>query len=118
MKYIFYILFILSLQTGCSNKKSLEQGSAASEKFQEFYIRFNKDTVFQKSRIRCTIPGKVNFDIPNLDNTIYKVKTNYEEDMVTEKVTYKPDTSYFVKYNFKLENGKWFLVSYLDTWDD
>ncbi len=88
------------------------------ESFKDFYQKFNQDKAFQKLRIKCEIGGYFKFDIPNLDKSIFEVKTSFERGKVTEIISYKNDTSYYVKYVFKLENRKWYLVSYVDSWGD
>lgn len=92
--------------------------SIKQEDFKEFYIKFNQDPVFQNSRISDESSRSLNghLDVFHLDSSVFTVVTKREGNAIRERIINKSDTTYFIEYLFKVKNGKWFVMEYLDSY--
>jgi len=112
------IAFGAALMLACGGKKAKNlSGREAGEDFTIFLRRFNDDTLFQKTRVKYNFKQKVDLRISKIDTTQFKVQTT-EGDSAVVTVTYKKNTAYWVKFVFKIDDRKWFLVNYLDSYRD
>jgi hypothetical protein len=117
MKNLPILFCVLFAAYACDYKKKAEQSSQDNEDFKLFLTRFDRDSLFQKSRVRFSFKTKVDLRISKIDTALFNVQT-INQDSVTVIVTYKKDASYWIKLIFKTEEGKWFLVNYLDSYND
>jgi hypothetical protein len=118
MKLLVFVIVVGTFLFQCGNKKVGENGSIKDEDYKTFIRHFNKDTLFQKSRVKFKSKNKFIVTIINIDTTLFRITTVTDNLIVTESVTYKKDTSYWIKFIFKKEEGKWYCVDYLDSYDD
>jgi hypothetical protein len=112
--------------------------STQGENLEEFYIRFNRDKQFQRSRIKYPLNGKffdgtvrdsgnidyvwqesdsLDYNVLSLDTTVYKRERLEQSDSsLTEKI-FIPNSGFKIEANFKRINGQWFLIyfSYIDS---
>ena len=112
----FLVLLII---TFCFITASVAQ---QNENFNTFYEKFHKDTLFQDSRIKLTLPlAKDYFHKKEKANEMidseFIVETKRTATEYTEKI-YIQDSGFFIELRFKIINEKWFLVYYLDSTED
>jgi len=117
MKNISILCCLLFTAYACDYKKKVENNSQNNEDFKLFLAQFDRDSLFQKSRVKFNFKNKVDLRVSKIDTALFNVQT-ISQDSVTVVVTYKKDTSYWIKLIFKTEDGKWFLTNYLDSYDD
>lgn len=93
-----------------------------NEDFNTFYEKFHKDTLFQDTRITKSVPlSNGNFHNKQKANEMsdseFIVETKRTATEYTEKI-YIQDSGFLIELKFKVINGKWFLVYYLDYTED
>jgi hypothetical protein len=125
------IIFIIStLIISCkspsvtSNQES--ESKSSIENFDEFYIKFHSDSVFQMSRIVFPLEGisvdgfeqqewtRENWEILktsvyDIDTAEYKWSVNKTAKEFVEKIWIE-DSGFSLEYRYKIIKGKWFLV--------
>ena len=102
-----------------SNKSDFSENQAdGDEDFDAFYTKFISDTLFQNLRFAPSLPTNGHLDTKHLDTALFKLETIKSEQSVSERIIYKQDTSYYIHYVFKKDKGKWYVVSYKDTYGD
>jgi len=105
-----------------------------TEEFNEFYLRFNQDLEFQKSRIEYPLEGEyVNGEIDvtkgieytwtkkdslvlntlEIDTTLYTKERLFKVEEVVEQI-FIENSGFQVKLVFRRIEGKWYLVFYSD----
>jgi hypothetical protein len=135
---VFFALLVLS--TGCKSPKNVVANSTPQEKnanhkqdienFDEFYHKFHTDSVFQMSRIRFPLEGKMIDGQDEIawtkENWIVMRTKIYDIDHNQYKTSFKKtETTFFQKfwlensglsadYRFELIGKKWYLVYALD----
>jgi hypothetical protein len=125
-----YVLIIGLLMTSCSSQNDKD---IAVEKWEEFYYKFHKDSLFQLSRIADEFEG-INFEegevqdinkenwtmlkntIFEVDTTKYKIEFNKTDSLVTTRV-YLEGTGIDIRSAFKLMNKKWYIVSHINNFN-
>jgi hypothetical protein len=142
---LFLVFFLmLSLLSGCKGTKNTTRNSNSNqetktntktvqksvENFDEFYHKFHTDSVFQKSRIKFPLQGKMINGQEEInwtkDNWMIMKTRIFDIDTVTYKISHeKTETSFYQKfwledsgqsaeYRFELIGNKWYLVYALD----
>jgi len=104
-----------------------------AENFDNFYQRFHKDSLFQISRVKFPLKGQqvrmtgasnwkkenwlmIKAKAGEIDRTLYNVKTLKKDDSYFEGI-YCKNCVFTFEMEYKLINGKWFLV-YLKEKDE
>lgn len=140
------LIFLLILFFGCG-KGQKQPNNLLSENFDEFYKKFYSDSLFQMSRINFPLASDVvnssssdivdstvrvwnrenwvilrntyfkeNDSIANINGEIYKRKIVNNKTQVIESI-YIENSGFFIKMNFSLQNGKWHLIDYIESFD-
>lgn len=106
--------------------------SDSVEKFDAFFERFKRDSVFQLSRIQFPLKNTLNSDDEKEIKTIDKKEWNYTNFMNIKKLILSKtsisrsrvsvmlqieDTGVNVTYNFDRKEGLWTLTSIIDESD-
>ena len=126
--FVQAILIILCcfLLTNCRSARSLKY----EESFEVFYQKFHQDSLFQNSRLQLPMQGVVIEgksiskwgDRPwvmhkagkgDLDPNIFRVEQERVGHRLIERI-YEPGSVLYNERHFELNNGKWFLVYYLN----
>lgn len=131
MWYKLHILLVFMATTTFAQQ-------AGVERFDVFYQRFHKDSLFQLSRVKFPLPG-VNTEVDHVwkqkygadpvnyhwtkqdwpmhrlltDTVTYKIRRRKEKGMLVEDI-YIPDSDFLFTRKFRLLDGKWFLVYMLE----
>lgn len=107
-----------------SNKVAVK--NYRGENFDKFYTKFHKDSLFQLSRVKFPLKGSqvnahgttnwskekwlmIKAKASEVDKKLYNVKTSFKGDSYFEGV-YCKDCPFTFEMEYKLVNGKWFLV--------
>ena len=108
---------LLCLMFGqCDNKKTQDQ-SFAKEDFESFISHFDRDSIFRNSRVRYSFDKPVDLTLSHIDTSQFKI-TKIVNDSAIVKTTYLKDSTYWIKFIFKTEDGNWYLMNYLDSYSD
>lgn len=117
----FNIVFIIIFFISCNTQITV------NETFAEFDRRFHSDSLFQMSRIKFPLKGKLvdGFDkkdwsaknwsmikslvTVNTKGKDYKKQTHFSDALVTEKIWIE-NSGFSFERHFKKVNGEWFLV--------
>jgi len=129
---IFFVyIFLLS---SCNNDEMIEHkiqiNEFNNENFENFYIKFNQDSIFQINRIKFPLkvniidgnynPNEVNenthwerkdWRFLNLKSSHFKIKI-LKTDFIIKHSVYLENSGFEVYREFKIEKGKWFLTYY------
>lgn len=114
---IFSIVSLLVLLNQCKTENKQRDVKNGDETFQAFFSRFDKDTIFQKSRIRYNFKEKIDLSISKVDTSLFRISI-LNRDSVIVKTTYRKDTTYWIKFTFKKDNGRWYFCNYVDSYND
>lgn len=137
IRYLIFSLFVVAT-LGCeqseSHKLVKSQQAQAGESFTSFFTKFNRDSIFQKSRI--VFPFKLIQSEDESDTTIYITRSNWQyvdfsfpndrKNIITqEKVNDNEmkvllqveDTGIYVEHLFQTKQGRWWLVYVKDGSD-
>lgn len=109
---------LLSLMCqNCSEKRTSAEVLNEDESYEIFSSRFDKDSIFQKSRMKYHFDRKVDLSVSHIDTSQFKIATIYGDSVII-KTTYRKDTTYWIEFIFKRAEGKWYFVNYIDSYDD
>ena len=97
--------------------KSTDLETTEQENYETFISRFNKDTVFQKDRAKYKFEKYYNLSLSRIDTSEFEISTR-KSDNVVVRITNLKDTTYWVEYKFKKDKGNWYLIDYVDTYNN
>lgn len=128
------VIFCLFM-SACSTSKPSSAGTTKksesnTEDFDAFYDKFHKDMVFQKSRTKFPLDGRLitegkeykwtpenlplmKVKIYDVDKKTYKISYDKKENSFFQKV-WLPGSGFKSEAKFELINNKWYLVYVLD----
>jgi|GEM_PF-4112149 len=139
MKALRYIIFIVSVTSvlGCEQRESRTEVKSeqieAGESFDTFFTKFNRDSIFQKTRV--VFPFKliqsdgesdttifiqrngwqyVDFSFPDKKNVVTQERVNDNEIKVLLQVE---DTGIHVQHLFQKKKGQWWFVYVKSSYD-
>lgn len=129
MKSVNCLFLFILLAFACHSVKN-GRNSKPDEDFNQFYLLFHSDSVFQMERIQFPLEGgsydsenetkwnKKNWQLKkytvyDVDTTQYKVEFNFTDTMVNERI-YIPNSGFDFLCKYKLIDGKWFLIYCMD----
>ncbi|WP_306352587.1 hypothetical protein [Flavobacterium sp. '19STA2R22 D10 B1'] len=132
-KYFLSLLLVISLYS--CNKNTVDptpqtpiSTAITQETFESFYNKFHKDSLFQMSRIKFPLQGKL-YDhgeevewkkenwslfihsLEEVDTTQYKISREITPQIITEKVWIQ-DSGFFSEMKYEYLNNEWFLTYY------
>ena len=123
------LCLMLGLVFAChSQRKSL--AIEKTENFDEFYVKFHSDSLFQVQRMVFPLEGgRYDYDteekwtrenwrmkkvtVYQVDPSEFSVELNKEDTMVFERI-YIPNSGFDFQCRYKLIDGKWYMVYCLD----
>jgi len=123
LKILFLVLVLISCKTSDNSIQNVEN-------WDEFYVKFHQDSLFQISRIHDSIEAvqidggatkyltKENWvmmkgTIYEVDTTIYKVEIEMDSASVHHRV-YIENSGFDVQIYFNLIDNKWYLTKFID----
>lgn len=119
--------------TAENEKKEVQSVVQSPEKFNDFYVKFYADSVFQISRVVFPLPGDNSdgynpeepekeyfwkkeewllLQTPPVNDTIYKKTLDVKDSVAMEEIII-PDSGFRIKRKFQLKEGQWFLTNYI-----
>ena len=129
MKILLRTVLIISFVVAChSQRKSLS--SVSNENFDEFYLKFHNDSLFQLQRIIFPLEGgKYDYDseeawtpknwqikkvtVHQVDLQEYSIEFDRSDTLVFERI-YLPNSGFDFQCRYRLMNGKWYLFYCID----
>lgn len=136
------ILFVLMIFYGCNGTKNKLQeikdsdAMKGNEKFEDFFNKFNSDTVFQKTRLHNPVVMHVIDDESNnetyVSSILEDVRVSFNQKDWNEKVSFPVrkvskdtivvdikgiDTGIWIEHYFVSEKGLWYLHKIRDLSD-
>lgn len=116
-----------------------QQTAQLKENFEDFFRKFNTDSLFQKNRTQFPLKGTFQLDPinDNNDSTFYVNRKDYffikltePNNNIVDGITYvqitgrdnkrtvvlrMEDSGVHIEYTFLLKNGEWWFVGFYDT---
>lgn len=119
---------VLLLCGACTGGRQIGNGSAP-EDFMQFYQRFHRDSLFQRSRVRFPLDGyrieggritawsgadwaPHRNGLEAIDTTVYRIERLRGEGEIREKI-YQDQGGLLIERHFRLLDQRWWLTFYL-----